>query len=136
MDTDLFGAPVGKLTDPSGAELSNDYANISDRSINDMANTDRVQPRQVASGVTRGTQRIINTDGSYITLGAVPGNESELAIAFWTADNEMISKSTGATDYKYDKDTGKNYYQNGELPDGSTGAIFVKDGYNVTDAFN
>ena len=96
-----FGAPTGKLTDPSGSTMSNGFSDISDRSIEDMAQSSRVQPRQVASGVTRGTQRISNTDGSYMTLGVIP-ETTELGMAFYNADNTLNRRITGDNDYFYD----------------------------------
>lgn len=151
---DPFGAPVGKMGDPTGVELKNDFSNISSQNVNDMVRTTRIQPRQMGTGVMRGTQRIVNTDGSYITLGEIPNSDGEFGFAFFTADDvlvskygadqqafydedgNIISKQTGTTDYKYDITTGKNYYQNGKLPDGSYGAIFVKENVDVADVFD
>lgn len=94
----------------------------------------RVQPRQIASGDHRGTtERYVNSDGSYITIGVIPDTDGEFGIAFFNSSGDMVSKSTGLTDYKYDLSTGKNYYQNGKLPDGSYGSIFAKSGYDVVD---
>lgn len=99
--TDYFGAPSGKLNDPSAAALSNEFSNIGDRSVEDMAETDRVIPRQVSTGVMRGTQRISNTDGSYMTLGVIP-ETTELGMAFYNADNTLNRRITGDNDYFYD----------------------------------
>lgn len=132
----FFGAPSGKLDDPVAGELKNDFSNISDRSVSDMAKTDRIIPRQTTTGVLRGTQRISNTDGSYILLGVLPDSNGEFGIAFYDASDNVVTKSLGATDYKYDLNTGKNYYQNGKLPDGSYGTVFMKPNYNVSDAFS
>lgn len=154
MAGEPFGAPVGKMADPADAGLTNDFTNITPRSVEEMLQSTRVQPRDVGTGVMRGTQRIVNTDGSFITLGEIPNSNGEFGIAFFTADEvlvykslsnqqafydedgNLISKSTGTTDYKYDVSTGKNYYQNGKLPDGTYGAIFVKDNVDVADVFD
>jgi hypothetical protein len=101
--SDYFGAPSGSLGDPSANSLSNDFSNIGDRSIDDLAQTDRVIPRQVSTGVTRGTQRISNTDGSYMTLGVIP-ETTELGMAFYNADNTLNRRITGDNDYFYDTD--------------------------------
>lgn len=172
MPDDPFGAPIGKMVDSSGVELKNNFTDISSQDVEDMLQSTRVQPRQVGTGVMRGTQRIVDTDGSYITMGAIPETNGEFGFAFFDADGtliskylateqsffnsagtiisqqtaqfqafyddsgNLISKSTGTTDYKYDLTTGKNYYQNGKLPDNSYGAIFVKTGVNVADVFS
>jgi hypothetical protein len=150
---DAFGAPTGKLTDPTAGKFKNEFSTIPSQNVDDMLRSDRIQPRQMGTGVMRGTQRISNTDGSYITLGVIPNSSpEEFGIAHFDADDTLIkkstaeadyqynsagvlvSKSTGVTDFKYDATTGKNYYQNGQLPDGSYGAIFMKPNYNVSDA--
>jgi YD repeat-containing protein len=149
-----FGAPIGNLNESSSNELKNELTNIQSQSVESMLQSSRIQPRQVGTGVMRGTQRIVNTDGSYITLGAIPDTEDEFGIAYFDANGTLIRKSTesaefqyddqgnlvatstGTTDFKYDASTGKNYYQNGKLPDGSYGAIFMKPNYDVEDAFN
>lgn len=113
--------------------ISNDgFVTIPDVSIDAVAS--RTLPREVTSGVTRGTQTIMNTDGSYVTLGLIPNGGTDFGIAFFDAKGNIISKSTGVTDYKYDKITGRNYYQNGLLPDGSYGEVITKAPYNVADA--
>lgn len=136
MDNGQFGAPVGDIGQPLPGNLKNEYATIPDVSIADYARNNVVLPRDLSTGVMRGTQRIQNTDGSYITLGVIPDTDGEFGIAFFDSSGDLISKSTGVTDYKYDLTTNKNYYQNGLLPDGSYGAIFVKSGVNVVDVFN
>lgn len=131
---DPFGAPTGKLTDLSGAELKNEFASIPTRSVDDMVQSDRIQPRQVGTGVMRGTQRIVNTDGSYITLGEVPDDSGDFGIAFFNADDELVSKDTGATEYVYDLNTGKNIVQFKKLPDGTFGLAIAKSGYDISEA--
>lgn len=130
---DAFGAPVGSISNPSPSSLKNSFAQVTSRSLEDMAQSDRILPRQVGSGVMRGTQKIVHTDGSYITIGAIEDTNGEFGLAFYDSGGNLIAKDTGATEYKYDPSTDKNYYQNGTLPDGSFGAIFVKSGFNVSD---
>lgn len=129
---DFFGAPTGKLENPMPEGLTNGFATIPDRSIDDMVQSDRVLPRQMTSGVMRGTQRITNTDGSYLTLGVIP-NTTEFGIAFYNAASTLIRKITMLTDFSYDAVTGKNIMQFNKLPDGSYGVGIAKTGFNVSD---
>lgn len=133
MEIGQFGAPVGNITDPSTSDLKNEFRSIPDVSVAQYVEDQRVLPRDMSTGVMRGTQRIVNTDGSYITLGVIPDTNGEFGIAYFDSDGNLIAKSTGVTDYKYDVDNNKNYYQNGRLPDGSYGGVYVKEGYDVSD---
>lgn len=148
-----FGASTGGIDKGQYSDLSNDFATISNNNIDGPLTSDRVQPRQVASGVTRGTWRMNNADGSYITIGVIPGTNDEFGIAFFDRDNNLISKNqgttqylydtegnliyknTGETDYKYDVTTGKNWYQSGKLPDGTYGLVMAEPGYDVSELF-
>lgn len=98
------------------------------------SSTDRIAPNQVQTGVSRGTTTTItNTDGSYVTLGLIPDGGTDFGIAYFTPQGNLIMKDTGVTTYKYDS-TGRNYYQNGLLPDGTYGEVITKAPYNVSDA--
>lgn len=99
---DPFGASSGAIGDLTSKGLSNDFSNISNNDIDTMLDANRVEPRQVASGVMRGTQRIVNTDGSYITLGEIPGTNGEFGIGYFNRDGTMIKKSTGTSDTLFD----------------------------------
>lgn len=115
---------------------TNNTANSYD--ISDVAvspASDRTLPRQITTGVLRGTQTIMNTDGSYVTIGLIPDGGTDFGIAHFDSKGKIISKDTGVTEYKYDSTTGRNYYQNGLLPDGSYGEVIAKDPYNVADVF-
>lgn len=135
MPDDPFGAPVGKLTDPTGVELKNDFTNIPGQNIDDMLQSTRVQPRQMGTGVMRGTQMIVNTDGSYITLGEIPDGSGDFGIAFFDANDTLIFKQTAETQYLYDKTTGLNVLQTGKLPDDTYGIAGANTGYDVEDGF-
>lgn len=102
----------------------------SDQEVNDPQFS---YPNQMNSGVARGTQRISNTDGSYIIIGAIPDGSGQFGIAYYNRQGKLIAKDNGVTTYKYDS-TGRNYYQNGLLPDGSYGEVIAKSPYNVADA--
>jgi hypothetical protein len=97
-----FGVDPGKVTDLSSSGLSNDFTNIANNDPFQNLESDRVQPRQVASGVERGTKRIVNIDGSYITLGEIPDSGGEFGIAFFTRDGVLIKKDTGLAQTIYD----------------------------------
>jgi hypothetical protein len=131
----FFGAPTGSLNNPSEDGLSNEFSEIKSRSVEEMAQSDRVQPRSVAEGVWRGTKRIINTDGSYITMGVIPDTDGEFGFAFFSASGDLIRKITAFTDFAYDVDTGKNIMQTNKLPDGTYGWVVAAPGYDVEDGF-
>lgn len=101
---DAFGASPGKMDDLSANGLMNDFATIPNNNIEGWMENDRVQPRQVATGVTRGTWRINNTDGSYITLGEIPNSDGEFGIAFFDSDNNIVSKNLGPSQTIYGGD--------------------------------
>lgn len=128
---DAFGGS-SNLSDSTSYKLSNDFNTIPNNDIDNVINSNRVEPRQVATGVTRGTWRINNTDGSYITIGLIPNTDNEFGIAFFDANNDKQSVSTSLTDYKYNS-SGINYYQCGLLPDGTSGAIFTDGTVDVAD---
>lgn len=96
------------------------------------SSVDRLKPRQVGTGAMRGTQRITNTDGSYMTLGAIP-NTTEFGIAFYTVGGALVRKVTMLTDYLYDATTGRNLMQIGKLPDASYNVAIAKSGFNISD---
>lgn len=114
--------------------INNQFATIPDVSVDAIAN--RVAPRQVASGVQRGTQIIMNTDGSYITLGLIPNSNNQFGIAFFTASGTLVSKNTATTQYFYDETTGKNIIQIGKLPDNTYGYVVATTGNDVQDAYS
>lgn len=128
---DPLGISPGELGDASASNLVNEYATIPDRPIE--AEADRVTPNQVSSGVSRGTQRINNSDGGYMLMGAIEG--TEFGIAFYDASGKIVSKYTPYTDYVYDPTTGKNIMQTKKLPDGTYGYITVTPGNDVASAY-
>lgn len=91
-------------------------------------------PDSILSGQNRGTQRVSNTDGSYVLVGNLPDNT--FGIGFFDANNNLVSKNIGQTQYVYDITTGKNIIQIGKLPDGTYGFVAAKTGLNVADAFS
>lgn len=117
---------------PTDGETSDSFTTIADVPV--TAQSSRVNPNQVATGLGRGTQTWVSPDGSYITIGLIPDGSNQFGIAYWDTKGRLISKNTGVTEYKYDQSTGRNYYQNGLLPDGSYGEAIAKAPYNVSDA--
>jgi hypothetical protein len=121
------------------SDLRNEYPNISTTPV--QPESDRITPRQVSSGVERGTKIIMNVDGSYIEMGALSDGSGDFGIAFYDAQGRIVSKmvgpdanSTGKTDYYYDETTGRNYMQIGRLPDGSYNIAITQAPYNISDA--
>lgn len=95
---------------------------------------DRLAPRQVGIGTMRGSQDIVNTDGSIIRLGVL-NDDGDFGIGFFDADGTLVFKLTGPTIYMYDSTTGVNNLQLGILPDGTTNLAIAKSGQSVEDAF-
>lgn len=131
-----FGGSTGSMDVLSAAGLKNGFTDIASTSLESyVAAEDRVQPRQVATGTSRGSQRINNTDGSYVVMGLIPDTDNDFGIGFFDAQGKLQAKYLGATDYKYDTATGKNYYRSGVMPDGSNDLVIVQSGDDVEDAF-
>lgn len=118
-----FAASPGQVGDLSSSGLKNEFSNLPGNNVDSAFNSDRVQPRQVATGVTRGAWRINDPDGSYIIIGEIPNTNGQLGIAYFDANNNLISKDTGATRYRYD-DTGTQISIDGRLDDGDYGLQF------------
>lgn len=112
---------------------------------------DRVLPRQLSTGSTRGTQTVgygntkidgtNNTitiaapDGSSIGMGAIPGSTTgEYGFFSLDASGKLIMKIVNGTWYTYNpQDQYNNVMQGGLLPDGSGGWAVAAAGYNVSD---
>lgn len=52
---EFFGSP-GAVSDPSEDKFTNDFTTVSDVSLNSFAQTDRVNPRSMMTGIHRGVQ--------------------------------------------------------------------------------
>lgn len=140
--------------DPGGSS----YTNINSSQSTDTGSVptmsmDRVLPRQLSTGSTRGTQTVgygntkidgtNNTitiaapDGSTIGMGAIP-NSTTNEYGFFSLDSQgnLIMKIVNGTQYVYNpKDGYVNVTQAGLLPDGSGGFVVAKPGVDVNDAF-
>jgi YD repeat-containing protein len=95
------------------------------------ATASRVIPRQVTSGVTRGTQTVVNLDGSYMTLGLIPDGGNDFGIAFFNANGVIISKNTGTVDYMYNSNGVLIFKNTGDVQynyDTAGNLIFKNDG--------
>lgn len=89
------------LNEQSPDTLRNEFASLQPKSVESLMGDARVHPRQVATGVTRGTWRISNSDGSYITIGVIPETNDEFGIAFFNAEGTLISKNLGVSQTIY-----------------------------------
>jgi len=94
---------TGGIGDVKSSNLKNGFNTVSNNDIDSVLDSNRVEPRQVATGVTRGTWRINSTDGSYITIGLIP-NTTDFGIAFFDSNNNLISKNLGTSQTIYDPD--------------------------------
>jgi hypothetical protein len=131
---DFFGAPTSKIDDPLLVDLKNEFDTFSTRSVQDMAQSNRVIPRQVTTGVLRGTQRIVNTDGSFITLGVLPDGNGEFGIGYYDAAGTRQKVETSETRYLYDTQ-GNISYADGYLIAGEEPiVIIVKEGYDALES--
>lgn len=80
MSIDPIGKSAGSVSDPDMSGLSNSYPTISDTPIDAMTN--RVQPRQVSTGMTRGTHVTEGADGKPQVL---VGNQSTFGNGLYVA---------------------------------------------------
>lgn len=101
----------------------------------DHGSIERVLPRQVSTGVNRGTQTVMGQDGTQIQIGNI-NNTTEFGISVIDKDGFILFKLVGQTWFWYDKTTNKNVMQVGKLPDGTYSMAIAKPGNDVDDAFN
>lgn len=128
---DAFGGS-SNLSDSTSYKLSNDFNTIPNNDIDNVINSNRVEPRQVATGVTRGTWRINNTDGSYITIGLIPNTDNEFGIAYFQSDNTRIF-TIDASGFLFSYNS-ENRIKIGLKPDSSDIGIYLTpDGTDVID---
>lgn len=134
----------------SSGDVAKSNYTVQSRSIGDLTQ-DRVLPRQVSTGILRGTQGVgtegVNIDASNnritistdaagsVGMGIIPGTANELGFFSTNDDGELVWKRVGPTAYDYDPDTGNNIGQSGRLPDGTYATIYMKPGNDVEDAF-
>lgn len=122
---------------------------VESRPIGDLVQ-DRVLPRQVSTGIMRGTQlvgttgamidaannRIVltNDDGSTVGIGSIPGSTTnEFGFFATDEDGTLVMKIVNGTLYTYNVDSGDNVVQVGKLTNGEYGAAFAKDGEDLVD---
>jgi hypothetical protein len=124
----------GKMGDPTINELKNEFSTIQDRSIESIS--ERVAPRQVATGVMRGTQRIVNTDGAYITLGVLPDGNGDFGIGYYDATGRRQKVDLADRDYLYDT-SGNISYASGYLIAGEEPiVIIVKESFDALESIS
>lgn len=114
-------------------------------------NIARVLPRQMSSGIMRGTQgvgtggvqidssndRIVipAPDGTSIGMGSIPGSTNQFGFFSLDVDGNVSMKIVNGTMFVFDPQTGKNSFQAGLLPDGTGGAAGANEGFDVADGF-
>jgi hypothetical protein len=134
---DPLGVNAGKLDEIDDPNITNSYTTIPDQSMDGLA--DRVSPRQVASGVTRGTQTYPGTDGSRLTMGAVD-NTTQIAEAQYSKTGQKVSQlgqqADGSAGLKFFDANGIGTALFGTYPDGSTAIKVAKSGIEVGSATN
>ena len=111
------------------------------------ANQDRVLPRQMSSGKSRGENTITgsmvivdeNDSTQRIVIGNVNGEFGVFGVSLETNDpnaQTVIWKIVGQTYYFYDLVNGSvNIMQVGKLPDATFGWAVAKTGINVSEAY-
>lgn len=128
------------------------FDSVENKSVGELS-FERIIPRQISSGSTRGTQkvgygsteidgsnnRIVITnplDGTSVGIGTIPGSTTgEFGFFALDEDGNVVMKIVGPTRYIYDLTNDKNVMQDGKLPDGSYGWAVAKENYSVEDAF-
>jgi len=123
------------IAEPKAYKLNNEFNTVSANDIDNILNSDRVQPRQVSTGVTRGTWRINNTDGSYITIGLIPNTDDEFGIAYFDANGDRLF-TIDATGFLFSFNDERRM-KLGLKPDNSdVGAYITPAGKDVIDELN
>lgn len=79
---------------------------------------------------------IIGRDGSRVGMGEIPNSGGQIGFFATDADNNVVWKRVGVTEYTYNPDTGRNIIQRDKLPDGTYGEVIVKEGVDVEDVVN
>lgn len=128
--------PLGtsaQIETASGATLSNNFSALPVNDIDSIVASNSVKSTNVRSGINSSAQQVRNSDGSYMIAG-INSQTGEMGIFFYDANGSLQAKYLGTTDFKY-RDDGTNYYQSGNLPDGSRDLVIAKPGHNVADLF-
>ena len=152
-----FAASPGQVSDLSSSGLSNSFSDLPSNNVDSAFNSDRVQPRQVATGVTRGTQKVgyggveidgahdritFNTDETRITLGDTSDTDDVTGIALTDTttnkklaslgrDTSTTNAVTGLTAYD---GTGTRRLHAGTFPDGSVKVKLSQTTHDVATA--
>lgn len=138
------------VSDSNSAQVIRSNYTVKSRPIGGLVQ-DRVLPRQVGTGLMRGTQlvgntgtmidaannRIVltNTDGSTVGIGTIPGSlTNEFGFFATDEDGTLVMKVVNGTLYTYNVDSGDNVVQVGKLTNGEYGAAFAKEGNDLVEA--
>lgn len=148
---DVFQATPMSAYDPLSRPKSS-YNNIRDVSLESIQ--ERMIPRQMVTGSTRGTQtvgyggtkidgtnnRIIiknSADGTSIGLGVIPGSTTdEFGFFSLDADDNLVLSIIQGKLSLYDHDDDDNERMRvGKQPDNTYNVVTAKDGYGIEDVF-
>jgi len=133
----------------SGSTPTSKYNNIRDVSLESIQQ--RMIPRQMVTGSTRGTQTVgyggtkidgtnnritieNSADGSSVGMGAIPNTTNEYGFFSLDTEDNVIMKIVLGTFYVYDGEDDR--MQAGLLPDGTINVAISKEGQAVSDAFS
>lgn len=125
---------------------------IQSKPIDDLVQS-RVLPRQVSTGLMRGTQLVGNTgtmidaannrivltnsDGSTVGIGTIPGSTTDEFGFFATdADGTLVMKIVDGTRTIYDLENDVAIMIDGKLPDNTYGSVTAKEGVDATELFS
>lgn len=144
---DMFKSiPMANYSDSS--KPTTNYNNIRDVSLESIQQ--RMIPRQMVTGSTRGTQTVgyggtkidgsnnritieNSADGSSVGMGKIP-DSNDFGFFSLDADDNVVMKIVLGTFYVYDGEDDR--MQAGILPDGTINVAIAKDGEAVSDAFS
>lgn len=125
-----FAASPGQVSDLSSSGLSNNFSNLPSNNVDSAFNSDRVQPRQVASGVTRGTQFVgygsVKIDGANERISVGENNEANLILGDQSDSNSNFGFSVS--------DGSHPRFLGGKFPDGNIKIKLSQVGYDVSTA--
>ncbi len=152
--SDPLGADPGKVNDLASSGLTNGYTDIPDQSVEAIA--DRVAPRQVATGMTRGIQQLgsekVYSDGGNNQIivedsnepRVLMGNQATFGEGFYvTKDGFNAKTNTNAANFIFNSNqnilkvatTGTSTYTLNVMPANSSATVTVAHGLAVIPAF-
>lgn len=152
------------VKDTARSKVISPGMSVSSKSVGDLVQS-RVLPRQVSTGIMRGTQGVgtggvkIDSANNRITLGSIilDGNTNTITVenddgstvglgpipdtsdfGFFATDTEgnVVQKIVGPTRTINDIENGVGRILDGKLPDDTYGTVMAKEGIEVEDVFS